>query len=77
MIRVAVAGAAGRMGQTVCAAPSQGADDMELVARADPALGTSVADALDAGPDVLVDFTIPDHGAGQRPRGGRRRRARR
>ena len=33
MIKVAVAGAAGRMGQTVCAAV-QGADDMELVARA-------------------------------------------
>ncbi len=59
MIRVAVAGAAGRMGQTVCDAV-QGADDMELVARADPALGTSVAEALAAGPAVLVDFTVPD-----------------
>ena len=58
MIRVAVAGAAGRMGQTVCEAVD-GADDMELVARADPALGTSVTEALTAGPDVLVDFTIP------------------
>jgi 4-hydroxy-tetrahydrodipicolinate reductase len=58
MIKVAVAGAAGRMGQTVCAAV-QGADDMELVARADPALGTSVGEALQNGPDVLVDFTIP------------------
>jgi 4-hydroxy-tetrahydrodipicolinate reductase len=57
-IRVAVAGAAGRMGETVCAAVA-GADDMELVARADPALDTSLADALAAGPDVLVDFTIP------------------
>jgi 4-hydroxy-tetrahydrodipicolinate reductase len=57
MIRVAVAGAAGRMGQTVCAAVS-GADDMELTGRADPALGTAVADVLD-GADVLVDFTIP------------------
>ena len=57
-IRVAVAGAAGRMGATVCGAV-EGADDMELVARADPALGTSVTDALAAGPDVLVDFTIP------------------
>jgi 4-hydroxy-tetrahydrodipicolinate reductase len=59
MIRVAVAGAAGRMGQTVCAAV-QGADDMELVARADPALGTSLDQALAEHPDVLVDFTIPD-----------------
>jgi 4-hydroxy-tetrahydrodipicolinate reductase len=59
MIRVAVAGAAGRMGQTVCGAV-EGAEDMELVARADPALDTSVADALAAHPDVLVDFTVPD-----------------
>ncbi len=59
MIRVAVAGAAGRMGQTVCAAVS-GAADMELVARADPALGASLADALAAWPEVLVDFTVPD-----------------
>ena len=58
-IRVAVAGAAGRMGETVCEAVD-GADDMELVARADPALGLSLTQALsDHGPDVLVDFTIP------------------
>lgn len=57
-LRVAVAGAAGRMGQTVCAA-IDGADDLELAGRADPALGTAVADVLgDA--DVLVDFTRPD-----------------
>lgn len=58
MIRVAVAGAAGRMGQTVCEAVD-GAGDMELVARADPALATTLAEALQAGPEVLVDFTIP------------------
>ena len=58
-IRVAVAGAAGRMGQTVCAAV-QGAEDMELVARADPALGTPVPEALAQRPGVLVDFTTPD-----------------
>jgi 4-hydroxy-tetrahydrodipicolinate reductase len=46
------------MGETVCRAV-EGADDMELVARADPALGTSVTQALEAAPDVLVDFTIP------------------
>jgi 4-hydroxy-tetrahydrodipicolinate reductase len=58
-IRVAVAGAAGRMGETVCEAVD-GADDMELVARADPALGVSLQQALaDSRPDVLVDFTIP------------------
>ena len=42
MIRVAVAGAAGRMGQAVCAAV-EGAEDMELTGRADPALGTALA----------------------------------
>ena len=58
-IRVAVAGAAGRMGQAVCAAVD-GAADMELVARADPALAVSLGQALaDGRPDVLVDFTIP------------------
>jgi len=59
VIRVAVAGAAGRMGATVCDAV-RGAGDMELVAGADPALGVSLTAALaDARPDVLVDFTIP------------------
>jgi 4-hydroxy-tetrahydrodipicolinate reductase len=58
-IRVAVAGAAGRMGETVCEAVD-GADDMELVARADPALNLTLTQALaDSRPDVLVDFTIP------------------
>ena len=57
-IRVAVAGAAGKMGQAVCAAV-EGAEDMTLSGRADPRLGTTVAEALlDA--DVLVDFTQPD-----------------
>jgi 4-hydroxy-tetrahydrodipicolinate reductase len=59
MIKVAVSGAAGRMGETVCSAV-EGANDMELVARADPALGTSLQEALaDAAPDVVVDFTVP------------------
>ena len=58
MIGVAVAGAAGRMGETVCAAV-EAADDMELTGRADPRLDTAVADVLD-GADVLVDFTQPD-----------------
>jgi 4-hydroxy-tetrahydrodipicolinate reductase len=58
MIAVAVAGAAGRMGQTVCGAV-QAAPDMELVARADPALDTPLAEALQEGPQVLVDFTVP------------------
>ena len=58
MIRVAVSGAAGRMGQTVCRAV-EGADDMELTGRADPALDVSLADVLEAA-DVVVDFTRPD-----------------
>jgi 4-hydroxy-tetrahydrodipicolinate reductase len=46
------------MGQAVCDAV-QGAGDMELTGRADPALGVSVDEVLgDA--DVLVDFTTPD-----------------
>jgi 4-hydroxy-tetrahydrodipicolinate reductase len=58
VIRVAVAGAAGRMGATVCEAVD-GAADMELTGRADPALGTTLADVLPAA-DVVVDFTRPD-----------------
>jgi 4-hydroxy-tetrahydrodipicolinate reductase len=58
MIEVAVAGAAGRMGQTVCDAV-QGAPDMELVARVDPLLDTALADVLDR-VQVVVDFTTPD-----------------
>ncbi len=58
MIKVAVAGAAGRMGQAACGAV-EGAEDMELTGRADPALGSSVADVLEDA-DVLVDFTVPD-----------------
>jgi 4-hydroxy-tetrahydrodipicolinate reductase len=56
-IRVAVAGAAGRMGQTVCRAVD-GADDMQLTGRADPALDMPIADVL-PNADVLVDFTVP------------------
>ena len=57
-IRVAVAGAAGRMGATVCAAVEE-ADGLELTGRVDPALGTELAEVL-AGADVVVDFTVPD-----------------
>ena len=75
MIRVAVTGAAGRMGAEVCRAVA-GADDMELVAAVDPgAAGDSVRDvtgvdtdlvfvadldgAVEAGAEVAVDFTHP------------------
>ncbi len=57
-IKVVVSGAAGRMGEAACGAVD-GAEDMELVGRADPALDTSVNDVL-AGADVMVDFTTPD-----------------
>jgi 4-hydroxy-tetrahydrodipicolinate reductase len=58
VIRVAVAGAAGRMGETVCDAVT-GAEDMRLRGRADPLLDTALAEVLlDA--DVVVDFTRPD-----------------
>jgi 4-hydroxy-tetrahydrodipicolinate reductase len=58
MIRVAVAGAAGRMGEIVCAAVD-GAEDLELVGRADPALGTTLEEVLPEA-EVVVDFTRPD-----------------
>jgi 4-hydroxy-tetrahydrodipicolinate reductase len=66
MIRVMVSGAAGRMGQAVVQAVG-GADDMQLVAQADPALPAdgqglfaSVDEAIAAtSPDVSVDFTVP------------------
>jgi 4-hydroxy-tetrahydrodipicolinate reductase len=48
------------MGQTVCAAV-EGAPDMELAGRADPALGTSLDEVLgESAPEVVVDFTTPD-----------------
>jgi 4-hydroxy-tetrahydrodipicolinate reductase len=59
MIRVAVAGAAGRMGQTTVSA-IESAPDLELAGRADPALGVAVAEGVD-GADVLVDFSLGPH----------------
>jgi 4-hydroxy-tetrahydrodipicolinate reductase len=65
MIAVAVTGAAGRMGEAVCAAV-EGAEDMELVGRADPLLGTTLEDLLTGAhlPEVVVDFTRPDTALG-------------
>jgi 4-hydroxy-tetrahydrodipicolinate reductase len=58
MINVAVSGAAGRMGQTVCDAVDA-ADGLSLVGRADPLLQTPLHEVLgDA--DVVVDFSTPD-----------------
>ncbi|MFL5892318.1 MAG: 4-hydroxy-tetrahydrodipicolinate reductase [Solirubrobacterales bacterium] len=58
MIRVGVSGAGGRMGETVCEAVD-GADDLELTGRADPALDTQLADILGRC-EVVVDFSTPD-----------------
>lgn len=56
-IRVGVLGARGRMGQQVCAAVDEAAD-LELVALVDA--GDSMSALVDAGAQVLVDFTHPD-----------------
>ena len=69
LIRVAVAGAAGRMGETVCGAV-EGAEDMELTGRADPALGTRVADVL-ARRGRAGRLHDPHDRGRERPRGGR------
>jgi 4-hydroxy-tetrahydrodipicolinate reductase len=58
VIKVAVSGAAGRMGETVCEAVED-AEDMELVGRADPSLNASLAAVLE-GAEVVVDFSIPE-----------------
>jgi 4-hydroxy-tetrahydrodipicolinate reductase len=58
VIRVAVSGAAGRMGRAVCEAVD-GAEGLELTARADPALDVELADVLGEA-DVAVDFTTPE-----------------
>jgi 4-hydroxy-tetrahydrodipicolinate reductase len=58
LIRVAVAGAAGKMGATVCEAVEE-AEGLQLVGRADPALGTGLTEVLPEA-DVVVDFTVPE-----------------
>jgi 4-hydroxy-tetrahydrodipicolinate reductase len=45
VISVVVSGAAGRMGEAVCEAV-EGAEDLELAARADPALGVELSKSL-------------------------------
>jgi 4-hydroxy-tetrahydrodipicolinate reductase len=57
-LRVGVAGAAGKVGQAICEGV-EAADDLVLAGRADPALGTGLADIL-GDCDVVVDFTRPD-----------------
>ena len=58
MIRVAVSGAGGRMGQAVVEAV-EAAGDLGLAGRADPALGLELGSALE-GADVLIDFSTPE-----------------
>lgn len=53
--KVAVVGASGRMGATVCGAV-EAADDLELVGRFD--VGDDLGDL--AGADVVVEFSVPD-----------------
>jgi 4-hydroxy-tetrahydrodipicolinate reductase len=62
LIRVAVAGAAGRMGSTVCDAV-EAADGLELAGRADPSLEVPLSEVL-GGANVVVDFTTPEAAAG-------------
>jgi 4-hydroxy-tetrahydrodipicolinate reductase len=58
MTKVAVSGAAGRMGATVVNAV-ESAEDLTLSGKADPAFETPLAEVLgDA--DVVVDFSVPD-----------------
>jgi 4-hydroxy-tetrahydrodipicolinate reductase len=56
-VKVAVVGAAGRMGKETCRAV-EAAADLELVARIDR--DGTVADAAKVGAQVVVDFTVPD-----------------
>ena len=55
--RVAVLGAAGRMGTAACGAVEV-ADDLELVARVDA--GDDLQDLVESGAQVAVDFSVPD-----------------
>jgi 4-hydroxy-tetrahydrodipicolinate reductase len=57
MTKVAVSGAAGRMGATVVNAV-ESADDLTLGGKADPALKTPLAAVLEEA-DVVVDFSVP------------------
>ena len=62
MIKVAVSGAAGRMGEAVCKAV-EAAEDAELTGRADPALDTDLTEVL-GGADVVVEFSTPETALG-------------
>jgi 4-hydroxy-tetrahydrodipicolinate reductase len=57
VIRVAVSGASGRMGETACEAV-ESAPDLELAGRADPVLNAPLREFL-GDVDVMVDFSTP------------------
>ena len=57
IVKVGVLGARGKVGREVCAGVDAAAD-LELVAELD--LGDSLDDLLDAGAEMIVDFTHPD-----------------
>jgi 4-hydroxy-tetrahydrodipicolinate reductase len=61
-VNVVVSGAAGRMGQAVCEAVD-GAEDLTLAGRADPA-GHAPLSAVIGEADVVVDFSTPDAAPG-------------
>lgn len=56
-IKVAVVGAKGRMGQA-CVEAVRGAEDMHLVAAID--IGVPATAVVEAGAEVVIDFTTPD-----------------
>ncbi|MEZ5097539.1 MAG: 4-hydroxy-tetrahydrodipicolinate reductase [Nocardioides sp.] len=56
-VRVGVLGARGKVGSTVCRAV-EAAPDLELVAEVE--VGDALESLLDAGAEVVVDFTHPD-----------------
>jgi 4-hydroxy-tetrahydrodipicolinate reductase len=62
MVRVAISGATGAVGRALIPAV-EAAPDLELVARAAPSLGMTLAEALAAGVDVAVDFSVPSAAA--------------
>lgn len=57
MIKVAVVGARGRMGQS-CVDAVRSSDDMQLVAAID--IGVPATAVAEAGAEVAIDFTTPD-----------------
>ncbi len=58
MLRVVISGATGKVGSMLVRA-IESEPDLELAAQAAPSLGLTLADALGAGADVAVDFTVP------------------